>query len=136
MVSRGLRFSGGFVLGFLVLPLAFVVWGAALITIDKVSRANGPVVIPTSFWTWGGAVTREGGASVVVTRGREVTRQTCRGTCDDLVFWHSAAERVEVRDAKGRCIVCREQGFLLPFQQPKRWSLGGNPLRLDEETAK
>lgn len=125
------RFASGFALGFLLLPIA----GATVLVLLLLAsdRSSYPLEVSASFWTKGQQVTQAGGASVrVERRGPEVTEQTCREACDDLVYWFEAAERVEVRDGAGDCLLCEGQGFRLPFARPKRWALTGPPLRLEE----
>lgn len=125
------RFASGFALGFLALPIA----GATVLVLFLLAsdRSSHPLEAPASFWTQGHQVSQAGGASVrVERRGPEVTQQTCREACDDLVYWYERAERVEVRNAGGDCLLCEEQGFRLPFARLKRWGLTGQPLRLEE----
>ena len=100
----------------------------------QTGERRGPTQVPVSFWTEGYKVTQAGGASVRVDRhDAEVTQQTCREACDDLIYWFGAAERVEVRDRGGDCLLCEGQGLRLPFTDPKRWGLTGHPLRLEEQ---
>jgi hypothetical protein len=133
-LGQALRFVGGFALGVLALPALAALGLAGLLAISIAFGGSQPREISASFWTWGWDVTRAGGASLLVRQDRgAVTKQRCRGACDDLVFWYEPAELVEVRDAKGACVVCRGQGLRLPFQSAKRWALGGAPLSLQED---
>lgn len=132
MGGQLVRFVVGFASGFLALPMAGALALALLILAEQGDRD--PAEIPASFWTVGHKVTQAGGVSVRVERGAaEVTRQACREACDDLIYWIEAAERVEVRDGAGDCLLCEGQGLRLPFTSPKRWRLTGYPLRLEEE---
>jgi hypothetical protein len=138
--GRGIRFGGGLLLGLFALPLVGVALMAGLLGVWAVSERLWPPekVLDPLIWTVGRDIAPAGGATILI-RGREdaeVTRQTCREACDDLIYWHSTLERIEVRDAKGRCIVCRDEGGALPFQKPKRWALGGRPLELTERVVR
>jgi len=131
MGGRLVRFVIGFAMGFLALPVAGASALALLILVEQGDR--GPTEIPASFWTEGYKVTQAGGVRVRVERGdAEVTQQVCREACDDLIYWIEAAERVEVRDDAGDCLLCKGQGLRLPFVGRERWRLTGYPLRLEE----
>lgn len=137
MLGRTVRFSAGFVIGVLALPLmavfAFVAVGGFWIATDA-ATSDRAAEIDAAFWTEGRDVSRAGGTSVTVRGARgEVARQTCREACDDLVFWSGAADRVEVKTADGACLLCQEQRLRLPFTAPKRWGLSGDPMKLNEE---
>lgn len=129
-----MRFGGGLLLGLFALPLVGVVIVAGLLGVWAVRERLSPPekVLDPWIWTVGRDIAPAGGATILI-RGStdaEVTRQTCREACDDLIYWHSTLARIEARDAQGRCIVCRDTGRALPFQKPKRWVLGGRPLEL------
>lgn len=138
MLGRIFKFVAGVIVGLLALPMAA---GLALTILVLVVIALGEPAAPAqgagshaAFWTEGGDISRSGGTVVMV---REIdgslTRQTCRETCDDLIMWVGAAERVEVRGADGECLLCKGQGLRLPFTSPKRWALAGRPLKLHEK---
>ena len=137
MLGRIFKFVAGMIVGFLALPVAaglalaivvLVVIGLGEPTPDRSAGSR------AGFWTVGGDISRSG-ATVVVVRETDgaLTRQTCRETCDDLIMWVGAAQRVEVRGADGECLLCEDQGLRLPFTFPKRWALAGRPLRLHEK---
>ena len=139
-LGRVLRFAAGLFVGMAAVPILGALGMAGLLGISLVAERMSPPnqVREPRIWTVGSDISRAGGATILV-RGRrnaEATRQTCREACDDLIYRHSTLEHIEVRDAKGRCIVCRDTGRALPFQKPKRWSLGGRPLELTEEGAR
>lgn len=138
--ARVMRFSGGLLLGLFALPLVGVVLMASLLGVWAVSERLWPPekVLDPLIWTVGRDIAPAGGATILIrgSKDAEVTRQTCREACDDLIYWYSTLARIEVRDAKGRCIVCRDAGGSLPFKKPKRWALGGRPLQLTERVVR
>jgi len=135
--GRTARFAGGFVVGVAAIPLVvgggFVVLGLGLMGIQNLSPSIANAIAPAAFWTSGVDVSQAGGANVIVERDGEVTRQTCRGRCDDLVYWSGAVDRVEVRAADGhRLLQSAQHRRLGLFREDKRLGLGGDPLTLNE----
>jgi len=111
-IWRVLRFLGGFLTGLLAIP-AIVVGGFALLLLvsmaaERPTPKSGPA---PAFAISGRDVSRAGGVTVTWARSDEVTRQRCRGVCDDLMFGFDEAKAIEVLDAKGRCIVCRRPAW-------------------------
>lgn len=137
-LGRAAKFAAGFLVGVLSIPLVvlggFTVLGLALFGVQQLSPPMAQVSVPAAFWTAGVDVSHASGASVTVERDEEITRQTCRGRCDDLVYWSGVVDRVEVRDASGRRLLQKEQDrrFGL-FREHKLLGLGGDPLTLSEE---
>lgn len=130
MLRQAAGFIGGLVVGLLGVVVITLGYGVEHLGL----RAPLPASAETSYWTTGGAVSREGGVSVLMrgVHGRDTTLQRCRGVCDDVWFYFERAARVEARDARGECLICESQpATVLPYQRPKRWGLSGSPLRLE-----
>lgn len=129
MLRRAARFVGGLTVGLLGVVVIILGYGIEHLGLTPPV----PTSVGTSFWTDGVPISRDGGVTVLVRGegGRDTTLQRCRGVCDDLWFYFVRAERVEVRNARGDCLVCQSQHAVLPYQQLKRWALAGSPLRLE-----
>jgi len=112
MLWRGVRFGGGFFVGLLAIPAVVAGAGALLVLAVLVARRPAPPEGPVSVYTSSGAKISRAGAVTVVWEGRdEITRQICRGRCDDLAFRFEEPEAIEARDASGRNLVRQRPGW-------------------------
>lgn len=96
--SAALRFTGGFVLGLIIIPgvLAVVLLGGGGAVLKAWTHGpEGP------FESVGAELSRAGATSVVWRRSGEAVRQTCRADCDDIEFTYGPAPKAtEVSGAK------------------------------------
>jgi len=129
VVGRALRFVGGFILGVLAIPVAIGAGFALLLIVNIQAERHAPPAGPRhAYVISGGDVSRAGGVTITWRRRDEVTRQRCRGVCDDLTFgFDDEASAVEVLDAKGGCIVCRRPTSWLARLMGQREEGGWRP---------
>lgn len=132
--SRGLRFAGGLVTGLCLLPVVGVIGLAGLYVASLIGHQIYSVPRGVEWVVVRGVdASAAGAATVDVEWNYKTARLTCRDACDDLVDMDRAAKRLSVRDARGECIVCREQGRWPWFvQRPYAWLVGGRPLAVRE----
>ena len=99
--SRTLVFAAGVLGGLVLIPM---VAGAVLLLVFAVRLAL-PDRPFTPLASPGASISAAGGRQATWSASDHLTRQTCRGACDDLTFASGTPERVEVLDADGRRIV-------------------------------
>lgn len=132
--SRGLRFIGGLAAGVLILPVLGCVGLGGMYVAGLVGHLIYATPQGTEWVVLRGADLSDAGATTVgVEWNYKAARITCRDACDDLVDVDKAATRLEVRNARGECIVCREQGrWPWYVKHPNAWLVGGRPLSVRE----
>ena len=115
---QALRFGIGVIVGVLLVPglavLGFVP-AAALMIVGELRE--GPSKAPVnSYASLGAEMPVKDGGLIIWARSGELTHQTCRGGCDDLLFAYGPGRVVEVRGAEGEVLVRREPPWpLRPF---------------------
>lgn len=106
-----LRFGLGVLVGILLLPgLALVGFAVLAVLVVAGELREGPRedVVVNSYVSSGAEMPVRNAGRIVWVRSGEVTHQTCRGACDDLLFVYTPARAVEVRGADGRVVIGRE----------------------------
>ena len=107
-VTPVLRYASGVILGVLAPPFILaslaLTWIVAMTLTHPAYDPAKPLRVAIS----GEAVSKSSGAVVVVDSGRAITRQHCRGTCDDLRIEDArdTLDVLRVLDATGRCVAC------------------------------
>lgn len=128
-----MRFAGGFLVGFVVVPLVGVTAMVALMGAGAL-RLPGPA--HAVFVLSGADVTRAGGVTIIVRRTGETTALSCRGTCDDLHLDRNVAyglQSVKVGNAKDACVLCRSVAPAETKIQPEQWRVAGQPLEVKHD---
>lgn len=132
--SRLLRFAAGLVAGVLLVPFLAVVGVVGMTATTTIGDWLGPEP-PTRPWVevLGRDVSAAGGVRVVLSDEHQVLRLDCREACDDLVEVGGPVRRLDVRNATGECIACRQrEGSSWWKTRWKTWLVRGRPLGVEE----
>lgn len=132
--SRVVRFAGGFLSGLLMLPLLGLVGLVGAYVLSLIGHQIYSTPADTNWVVVRGADLSASGATTVDVKWKfKEARMTCRDACDDLVDMETPATRLEIRDARGDCIVCREQGrWPWWIKHQNAWVVSGRPLSVQE----
>lgn len=125
------RLAGGFLVGFLAVPLVGYPTMTAM-------QASGMVRVPgagrASLELAGRDVSLAGAVAIEAQRVGDRVRLDCRGACDDLRLERIGSPGLlEVRalDEHGICVVCEKPTATRSMEE--RWRLAGRPLALVHE---